>query len=24
MVTKERPDVAIYFIAGNAPVVPSP
>ncbi len=22
MVTKERPDVAIYFIAGNAPVVP--
>ena len=22
MVTRERPDVAIYFIAGNAPVVP--
>ncbi len=22
MVTKERPDVAIYFIAGNAPMVP--
>ena len=22
MVTKERPDIAIYFIAGNAPVVP--
>jgi glycosyltransferase involved in cell wall biosynthesis len=22
MVTKERPDVAVYFIAGNAPVVP--
>ena len=22
MVTKDRPDVAIYFIAGNAPVVP--
>ena len=23
MVTRERPDVAIYFIAGNAPVVAS-